>query len=161
FVFLAVTGSVLGLAFAGSPGRIADGVSIDGVDVGGMTPGAAERPLESRPKKLEGGPLIFLAGDPRLRPAPPHTRVTPARRQLGVTADWREVVEVAQRHSGGFGPLRGFRRIGVRVFGADFAPPTRVYNAALEFELNRFSRALYRPHRDAELRLHGLQPVVV
>src|SRR5207248_1574232 len=26
---------------------------------------------------------------------------------------------------------------------------------------NRFSRAFYRPHRDAELRLHGLDPVVV
>lgn len=152
FVFLTVTGSVLGLAFAGSPGRIADGVSIEGVDVGGMTPGAAERLLESRAKKLEGVPVVFVAGDRQWRLTP---------RQLGVSADWREAVEVAQRHSGGFGPIRGFRRIGVRVFGAEFAPPTRVYNAALEFELNRFSRALYRPHRDAELRLHGLEPAVV
>src|SRR5262249_36576264 len=51
--------------------------------------------------------------------------------------------------------------IGVRVFGAEFAPPTQVYDPALEFELNRFSRAVYRPHHDAELRLHGLEPVVV
>jgi vancomycin resistance protein YoaR len=152
FVFLAVTGSVLGLAFAGSPGRIADGVSIDGVDVSGMTPGAAERLLESRAKKLEGVPVVFVAGDRRWRLSP---------RQLGVTADWHAAVQVARRHSGGFGPLRGFRRIGVRVFGAEFAPPTQVYDAALQFELNRFSRALYRPHRDAQLRLKGLEPVVV
>ncbi|HYX76133.1 MAG TPA: VanW family protein [Gaiellaceae bacterium] len=152
FVLLAVTGSVLGLAFAGSPGRIADGVSIEGVDVGGMTPGAAERLLEQRAKRLERVPVVFVAGDRRWR-------VTPT--ELGVTADWHGAVEVARRHSGGFGPLRGFKRIGVRVFGADFAPPTRVYNAALQFELNRFSRALYRPHRNAVLRLHGLEPVVV
>ncbi len=152
FVFLAVTGSVLGLAFAGSPGRIADGVSIDGVDVGGMTPGAAERLLERRAKKLEGVPVVFVAGHRRWQLSP---------RQLGVTADWHAAVEVARRHSGGFGPFRGFRRIGVRVFGAEFAPPTRAYDAALQFELNRFSRALYRPHRDAELRLHGLDPVAV
>src|SRR5204862_5850496 len=51
--------------------------------------------------------------------------------------------------------------IGVRVFGAEVAPPTQVSDPALQFELNRFSRALYRPHRVAELRLHGLDPVVV
>ena len=143
FVFLAVTGSVLGLAFAGSPGRIADGVSIDGVEVGGMTPGAAERLLESRARKLEGVPVVFVAGNRRWRLSP---------RQLGVTADWHAAVEVARRRSGGFGPFRGFRRIGVRVFGAEFAPPTQVYDPALQFELNRFSRALYRPHRDAARR---------
>src|SRR5262249_5482012 len=149
---LAVTGSVLGLAFAGSPGRIADGVSIDGVDVGGMTPGAAERLLARRAEKIPDVPVGFVAGGPRRRPAPRPGRGSP---------DWHCAGEVAGRHGGGFGPFRGFRRIGVRVFGAEFAPPTQVYDAALEFELNRFSRALYRPHRDAQVRLHGLEPVVV
>jgi vancomycin resistance protein YoaR len=152
FVLLAVTGSVLGFAFAGSPGRLAAGVRIEGVDVGGLTPGAAERLLERRAKKLAGVPAVFVAGDRRWRIAP---------RQLGVSADWHQAVEVARRRSDGFGPLRGFRRIGVRFFGAEFAPQTRVYDAALQFELNRFARALYRPHRDAQLRLRGLEPVVV
>ena len=36
---------MLGLVFAGSPSRIANGVRIAGVDVGGKTPGQAERIL--------------------------------------------------------------------------------------------------------------------
>jgi vancomycin resistance protein YoaR len=152
FVVLAVTGSVLGLVFAGSPERIAAGVRIDGVNVGGMKPGAAQRLLERRARRLERVPVVFVAGERRWR-------VTP--QQLGVRADWHAAVELARRHGDGFGPLRGFRRIGVRVFGAQLAPPTRVYQAALGFELSRFARAIYRPHRDPQLRLRGLEPVVI
>jgi vancomycin resistance protein YoaR len=152
FLVLAVTGSALGLVFAGSPERIAAGVRIDGVNVGGMKPDAAQRLLERRARSLERVPVVFVAGKRRWR-------VTP--QQLGVRADWHAAVELARRHGDGFGPLRGFRRIGVRVFGAQLAPPTRVYEAALGFELSRFGRAIYRPHRDPQLRLHGLVPVVI
>jgi len=152
FVVLAVAGSVLGLVFAGSPQRIAAGVRIDGVYVGGMKPGAAQRLLERRARSLEQVPVVFVAGARRWR-------VTPE--QLGVRADWHAAVQLARRHGDGFGPLRGFRRIGVRVFGAQLAPPTRVYEAALGFELSRFARAIYRPHRDPQLRLRGLQPEVI
>ena len=149
---LVILGSVLGLVLAGSPQRIAAGVRIDGIDVGGMTPGAAKRLLERKANALEHVPVAFVAGQRRWR-------VTPA--QLGVRADWAAAVELARRHGDGFGPLRGFRRIGVRVFGADVVPPARVYEAALAFELGRFGRAINRPHRDARLRLEGLDAVVV
>ena len=49
----------------------------------------------------------------------------------------------------------------MRVFGADVAPPVRVYEAALDYELDRFARAVRRPRREASLRLRGLTPVVV
>ena len=49
----------------------------------------------------------------------------------------------------------------MRVFGADVAPPVRVYEAALDYELDRFARAVRRPRREASLRLRGLRPVVV
>jgi vancomycin resistance protein YoaR len=152
FLVLAATGSALGLVFAGSPGRIAAGVRIDGVNVGGMKPGAAERLLEQRAQRLDHVPVVFFAGGRRWR-------VTPE--QLGVRADWHAAVELARRHGDGFGPFRGFRRIGVRVFGAQFAPPTRVYDAALAFKIDRFAQALYRPHRDPQLRLYGLAPAVI
>jgi vancomycin resistance protein YoaR len=152
FLLLAITGSVLGLVFAGSPERIAAGVQIDGVDVGGMKPRDAERLLERHARALERVPVVFVAAGRRWR-------VTPD--QLGVRADWHAAVGLAQRHGDGFGPFRGFRRIGVRVFGADVAPPTRVYEAGLAFEIDRFARAVYRPHQDARLRLRGLEPVVV
>jgi hypothetical protein len=133
FLLLAIIGSALGLVFAGSPQRIAAGVQIDGVDVGGMKPGAAQRLLERHARSLAQVPVVFVAGERRWR-------VTPE--QLGVRADWHAAVELARRHGDGFGPLRGFRRIGVRVFGAQLAPPTRVYEAALGFELSRFARAI-------------------
>jgi vancomycin resistance protein YoaR len=49
----------------------------------------------------------------------------------------------------------------MRVFGADVAPPVRVYEAALDYELDRFARAVGRPRREPAVRLHGLTPVVV
>jgi putative thioredoxin len=53
--------------------------------------------------------VVFTAGGMRWRIRP---------EQLGVHADWGAAVEVARRRGDGFGPLRGFRRVGVRVFGA-------------------------------------------
>ena len=147
-----ILASVLGLVFAGSPQRIAAGVRIDGVNVGGMKPGDAQRLLERKAAALAHVPVVFVAGNRRWR-------IRPA--QLGVRADWAAAVEIARRHGDGFGPLRGFRRIGVRVFGAQVAPPASVYDAALAYELTRFERAINRPHRDARLRLRGLEPVVV
>src|SRR5262249_23842252 len=65
------------------------------------------------------------------------------------------------QHGDGFGPLRGFRRLGVRVFGSDVTPPTRVWGRALNYEVTRMSRAVGSPHRDAAIVLRGLRPTVV
>src|SRR4029453_15863886 len=48
FALAAVLIALVGLAFAGSSARIADGVAIAGVDVGGLTPGEARALLERR-----------------------------------------------------------------------------------------------------------------
>ena len=70
--------------------------------------------------------MIFVAGGQRfaIRPA-----------ELGVEPDWKAAIDAAQRQGDGFGPIRGFRRIDVQVFGADVTPPTRVLNGALEYKL--------------------------
>ncbi len=117
-----------------------------------MTPEHAQRLLERKARSLEDVPVVFVAGAKRwhVRPA-----------QLGVRADWAAAVELARRHGDGFGPFRGFRRIGVRVFGAQVVPPARVYDAALAFELSRFANAVDRPHRDARLTLRGLDAAIV
>ncbi len=148
----AVAGVLLGLAFAGSPERIAAGVRVAGVNVGGLTAGQAAAKLEARARSLSGRPVVFTAGGRtwRLRPA-----------NLGVEVDWDAAVKLALRHGNGFAPFRGLRRIGVRVFGADVSPPTRVWERALDYELLRMSRALNRPHRDTAIVLSGLRPVVV
>jgi vancomycin resistance protein YoaR len=148
----AVSGVLLGLAFAGSSGKIAEGVRVDGVDVGGLTQGEAIAKLEARARAVANVPVVFTAGGRswRLRPV-----------NLGVEADWAAAVKLAERHGDGLGPFRGLRRIGVRVFGADVSPPTRVWERALNYDLARMSRVVGTPHRDAAIVLHGLRPAVV
>ena len=144
--------AALGLAFAGSPERLADGVEIPGIEVGGLTPAQARTFLERRGASLANAPVTFTDGRRswRLRPA-----------RLGVKADWAEAVETARRQSGGLGPLRGLRRIEVRVFGADITPPTTVYRAALDHHVDRIARSISNPRREAAVVLRGLRPVVV
>ncbi|MDQ2983859.1 MAG: peptidoglycan binding domain-containing protein, partial [Actinomycetota bacterium] len=149
---LVAIGLLVGLAFAGSEEKLASGVSIAGVDVGGLTRSEAQALLEARSKSLENVPVAFTAAGRtwRLRP-----------KQLGVEVDWRGAVAAAEREGGGLGPLRGFRRIEVRFFGSDVAPPTRVYDPALQYELTQFGHAIDQPEREPALKLRGLKPVVV
>jgi len=150
-IVAAVGGVLLGFVFAGSSTRIAAGVRIDGVNVGGLTAGEARERLEARSRALAEVPVAFTAGNRawRLKPV-----------SLGVEADWDAAVKLAIDQGDGLGPLRGFRRLGVRVFGADVGPPTRVLERALTFELGKMARAVDRPHRDAAIVLRHLRPVV-
>jgi vancomycin resistance protein YoaR len=148
-VFAAVA---LGVVFAGSSERIAAGVSVAGVDVGGLSPKEARTLLERRAKSLANVPVTFTAGSGswQLRPA-----------RMGVEVDWAGAIDTAQRQGNALGPLRGLRRIEVRVFGSDITPPTRVYAAALDYRLDRIERAISRPPREAAVAFRGLRPVLV
>jgi len=151
-VVAAAGAAVFGFVFAGSPTRIAEGVRIDGVDVGGLTAGEAQAKLEHRAAALSQVPITFTAAghDWKLKPV-----------SLGVETDWRAAAKLALDQGDGLGPLRGFRRIGVRFFGADVRPPTRVFEAALQYEIGRMATAVDHPHIDAALVLRGFRPVVV
>ena len=94
---------LLGLAFAGSSTTLAKGVSIDGIDVGGMKAKDARALLDRKSARLANTPLTFVAGGHKF-PIRPN--------ELGVTPDWARAVEVARREGDGFGPLGGFKRIG-------------------------------------------------
>jgi vancomycin resistance protein YoaR len=143
---------VLGLVFAGSPSRLADGVRIAGIDVGGKTPRQAARALQARADALAAVPVAFRVGSHVWRLEP---------RRFGIRVDWRGAVAAVRRQGEGFGPLRGFRRLDMRFFGADVAPPTQVYDAALRYWLDRIDRTVDIPRRDASIVLHGLTPVIV
>jgi vancomycin resistance protein YoaR len=149
---LGALGLLVGLIFAGSAAKLAPGVHIAGIDVGGLTPREARALLTRREAALANKPVLFTAGNRtwRIRPA-----------QLGVTIDIRAAVAAAQKEGEGFGPFRGFRRLDVRFFGADIKPPVRVWSAALDLELGRLSADVNRPHRDAAIRMRGLRPVIV
>jgi vancomycin resistance protein YoaR len=151
-VLAALAGMVLGLAFAGSPSRLANGVRIAGVDVGGRTPSQARSILQHRADELASVPVTFRVGSRTWQLQPRH---------LGIRVDWRAAVDAVRRQGNGFGPLRGFRRLDLRFFGADVAPPTQVYDAALETKLNQISAAVNVAHREASIVLRGLRPEIV
>jgi vancomycin resistance protein YoaR len=151
-VLIVLTAVVVGVVFAGSPTRLADGVHIAGVDVGGLSPGAAKKELERHSKALENVPVEFRVGGQSWHMTP---------HELGVRADWGAAVASVRREGQGFGPVRGFRRLGIRFFGTEVAPPTQVYDPALQYELDRIAREIATRHREASIVLNGLQPQIV
>lgn len=149
---LVAAGTAFGLVFAGSPAVIAEGVQVAGVDVGGLRVQEARQLLERRAEDFARTPVTFVAGSRRWE-------LTPA--QLGVTVDWDAAIAAAQRQGEGFGPVRGYRRLQVRFFGADIAPPTVVSGAALAYAVATIAKEVEQRPREAELRLRGLEAYVV
>ena len=94
---LAVLTALVGLAFAGSSVRIADGVQIAGVDVGGLTKSEARTLLQHRSQEVAHVPIVFTAGGKEY----PIKATT-----LGVEADWASAIQSATREGQGFGPVR-------------------------------------------------------
>jgi vancomycin resistance protein YoaR len=151
-VAIAAAAGLVGLAFSGSAETLPSGVRVAGIDIGGMNVVQARRLLESRAEVLAQSPVTFHADG--------HTwKLTP--RGLGVTVDWTAAVGTALSDGQGPAPVRGFRRIGVRLFGADVTPPVQATGSSLDGEVTRLADAIDRPHTDAALRLSGLTPVVV
>jgi vancomycin resistance protein YoaR len=151
-LLIAALGLGLGLAFAGSPSRIAPGVTVAGVDVGGLEPAAARMVLERRAAAFRDRPVAVRAGERTWR-------FTPG--ALGLQVDWGAAVDAAVHQGSGVGPIRGLKRIEVRVFGADVAPSANVSAVALRTALDTIARAVARPRREASIRLDGLRPVIV
>ena len=73
FLLLSIiaTAIVLGFVFAGSSTTLANGVTIDGIDVGGMSAKDARALLQRRSDAVANKPVVFLAGGKRysIRPA--------------------------------------------------------------------------------------------
>src|SRR5512133_1433928 len=141
---IALVVGVLGLAFAGSPARVPSGVEVAGIAVGGMTPTEAKTKLEARSSAVASRPVMF-------RVCGRAWKLTA--RQLDVRVSWRRAVSSALHQGDGPVPVRGFRRLGVRLFGADITPAAQAYDPALQYELDRVERRVNRSHRDASLRL--------
>jgi vancomycin resistance protein YoaR len=149
FSLLAALG--IGFLFAGSPDKLAGGTQIAGVDVGGLTPAQAERLLAGRWHQVARKPIAFTVGSQAFG----MTAV-----QLGVQPDWHAAVQSAERRGGGFGLLRGYRRIELELFSGQVSPPIRSSSSAIDYELSRVDSVVARPHRDAQLERHGLRFVV-
>ena len=75
--------------------------------------------------------------------------------------DWGAAVEAAQRQGEGFGPVRGLKRLGVRVFGGEVAPTSRVYQSAVDAYMGRFARGVDEASVEPSLVLRGSEPEIV
>jgi vancomycin resistance protein YoaR len=141
----------LGVGFAGSPGKLAQGTRVAGVELGGLTPAAATRLLQRRAAHLSHAPVTFTAVGKRFR-------LTPS--QLGVKVDWAAAVARAKEQGDGFGPVRGYRRLELQVFPQEVAAPPQVYRPGLTYELGVLAKAIDVPHREATLVRRGLHVTI-
>jgi vancomycin resistance protein YoaR len=151
-VLLGLLAVLFALIYAGSSDTIAKGVRVDGLDVGGLSSAEATRALDERGRAALTKPVEFVAGGRTFPLTAPKIRLTP---------DWAAAVAAARHEGDGFTPIRGFRRIKLRVFGGDVDVRAAYSTAALNAELARIAEKVDRPHRDAALVLHGLRPAIV
>ena len=149
---LALLGALVGVAFAGSRGTLAEGTKIGGIDVGGLTAREATRVLAGRAESVERSPVTFSAGGKPYRLSAS---------QLGVAADWSSAVRAASARTDGFAPLRGLRRLHTRLFGTDRAPLLTVYPGPLDYKLDQIAAAVDVPSVDAKLARKGVSISVV
>jgi vancomycin resistance protein YoaR len=148
----AMVAILVGLAFAGSRKELAEGTHIAGVDVGGLTQREAVALLDERFALVAAEPVTFVAAGKAF---------SFAANQLAVEPDWGTAVAAAGRASDGFGPLRGFRRLHTRFFGAEVLPRLAVSSAALEFALDGISAEIDRAPANAALVRRGLRVEIV
>jgi vancomycin resistance protein YoaR len=150
--FLVVLALVVGLVYSGSTSRLADGTQIAGVDVGGLSSARARALLEERAAAVEKVPVRFTAAGRSWELAPS---------QLGIRVDWAAAVEVAEADGDGFGPVRGYRRLHTRLFGAEVTPSVAAFESVLAYAVEDVAKAVDRPAVEASLRRNGLGVRVV
>jgi vancomycin resistance protein YoaR len=144
-------GLALGLAFSGSPATLAPGVEIDGIDVGGLTPSAAEALLTRRFSRVEHKPVIFTANKHSFTIRPD---------ELSVQPKWSEAIAAAGAKGDGIDVIRGFRRLALRFSTTNFVPRARSYQAAVDYEVGLIAEKVDKPDRDARLVRHGASVTV-
>jgi vancomycin resistance protein YoaR len=138
----------VGLVFSGSPGKLAPGTRVAGVNVGGMSPRDAQALLERRSEALARVPVTFTAGT--------HTfKIRPD--ELSVSPQWARAVASAQGQGDGMDVIRGFRRLALRVFPAHVTPKVSAYQAAVDYEIGVIGSKVDKPYHAARLVRHGLR----
>jgi vancomycin resistance protein YoaR len=152
FAAVVIGAFTAGILFAGSPDRIPAGVSVAGVPLSGLTAEQAVEKLERRAAAVRTVPVVFTA---------PEGRWSLTAEQLGVRVDWKGAVQEALDVAGGPAPIRGLRRVKVRLLGAELEPHATVYEPSLRVQLQRMTRAIDVPARDAAVVLRGLSPATV
>ncbi len=143
---------VVGFAYSGSPDVVADGVTVSGQDVGGLSAAEAQAKLDARAHALATEPVVFTGAGRRWSIAPA---------QLAVRGDWGAASVEALDRGDGTAPFRGLQRLELRLFGSDVGPTARADEAALERQLRVISKQVGVDGREAAIVLRNGEPVVI
>jgi vancomycin resistance protein YoaR len=142
----------MGIVFAGSADRIAGGVTIAGMEVGGSEAQQAEQRLAARALRLAAVPIAFKAGGRNWPIAP---------QQIALRVDWARAVQEGLDKGDGHIPLRGLKRVQLRLFGSNVEPTAAYEQATLDKRVAAIASAIAVKGRQAALILRNGQPVVV
>ncbi|HWE81570.1 MAG TPA: peptidoglycan binding domain-containing protein, partial [Gaiellaceae bacterium] len=143
---------VVGIAFAGSPSKLAAGTKIDGIDVSGLTPHAAQALLARQSASMSRVPVVFTVGTRRFSIRPD---------ELSVAPEWGKAILTAEGKADGTSLIRGFRRLALRFFPVDVTPRARAYTAAVDYELSLLAAKIDQPYKPARIVRHGLRLRIV
>jgi vancomycin resistance protein YoaR len=142
----------VGVVFAGSADRVAGGVTIAGMDVGGLRAQEAEERLAARALRVAAVPVAFRAGGRNWPIAP---------QQIALRVDWAKAVQAGLDEGDGPIPLRGLKRVQLRLLGTNVEPTAAYEQETLDKRLAAIARAIDVKGRQAALILRNGQPVVV
>ena len=149
---LAVMGVLLlGFAYSGSADKVADGVTVSGQDVSGLSAAEAQSKLAARAHTLYTEQVVFTGAGRRWSIAPA---------QLAVEADWNAAAAEALDRADGPVPIRGFERLKLRFFGSDVEPPATADQGALDRQLQVVAKQVEVEGREAAIVLRNGRPVV-
>ncbi|MBA2537970.1 MAG: VanW family protein, partial [Actinobacteria bacterium] len=118
----------------------------------GKTPEEAETALAKRARRFATVPVVFTAKGERWSLTP---------RELETRVDWASAVDSAQAQGNWPLPFRGLKRAWLRLAGSSVKPETDVFDARLDYEVEKMAAALDQPGRNAAIILQELTPVVV
>ena len=143
---------LFGFAYAGNPEVVAEGITVSGQDVGGLSAPEARAKLDARAHALATEPVVFTGAGRRWSIAPA---------QLAVRGDWTGASAEALDRGDGTVPLRGLKRLQLRLFGSAIEPAARADSAALERQLRVIAKQVEVDGREAAIVLRNGQPVVI
>src|SRR5215217_8576573 len=133
---------VVGFAYSGSPDVVAEGVTVSGQDVGGLSAAEPRARLDARAHALATEPVVFTGAGRRWSIAPA---------QLAVRGDWTAASTEAVDRGDGTVPFRGLRRLELRLLGSDVVPTARADEAALERQLRVIAKQVDVHGREAAI----------
>jgi vancomycin resistance protein YoaR len=142
----------VGVVFAGSTDRIAAGVKVANLNVGGLKAEQAEQKLAARARRLAAVPIAFKAGG---RSWP----IAPA--QIALRVDWAGAVRQGLDEGDGPIPLRGLKRVQLRLLGNNVEPGASYEERTLDRRLDSIARTVDVHGREAAIVMRDGEPIVV